>query len=150
MEGIIEVRNLKVKSWNQSYALIVQINDRAELVIRKKQFDGKIEQRLNLSDSVIEVYPFSQNDTDIIIIISKDEHLQLRTTSPTVRIQWLASLNSFTSNLTKSLSIKEYPSFERSMQTKLSSIRSSVSYNKDIEIQSKIQTQQHCDSIFEK
>ena len=61
----------------------------------------------------------------------------------------MASLNKYTYNLTKSLSIDEYPTYKGKVMTdKLQSVKSSVTFNNDLKTH--VEFDKKCESLIEK
>ena len=73
MEGVLYVKSGLLRTWTKYYAELVSpvTTRKSELVLRKKQFDGKVEMRFDLDDPLMKVYPYSANDTDIIMFVAE-------------------------------------------------------------------------------
>lgn len=73
MQGVVFIKSGLLKVWTKYYAELVcpLSTQRPQLILRKKQFDGKVESRFQLDDPSLKVYPYASNDTDIIIIVAE-------------------------------------------------------------------------------
>ncbi len=61
-----------MRTWKQYYAQLTQREGLLpELLMRKKQYTGRVELKFRLEAPLIQVFPYSQNDTDIIMLVAQ-------------------------------------------------------------------------------